>query len=491
MLSRITLPRLRLSDVFVPVSELANGRLGQAILAVIATLVLGVALAKVGHPVVLVALGLAPVAIVMALVKPFWMVLAFVVFSFFRLHEVFPQLYPLRIPQLLALGTLASLVWNLASGKLKVYWSRELTAFGVFFIITTVGVFLATNRGDALGSWSGTYVKIAIMVLAIVWLSCSLKAFHLTSRVMIGSGLLVAAVTLQNKALGIGLVEGTRVTIGRDIGSMLGDPNDLSLVLLFPASFALALMLTKGIGRWSRLLGLLAFIAFVAAIVATQSRGGLLGITAVMGVYAWRRVKNKALLISVGLAALSVLFVLAGVSDRASGGAHEEGIDESAMGRIHAWGAAFNMALAHPLTGVGLNNFLSNYWSYSSFWDGKNHAVHSTWFGVMAETGFLGLGCFLTMIGLTIRSACQSVFLLQPDQSGEGAYEPEAYALAQAVQSGLAGFMVSGTFLTMGFTWPVYIQLALTVAVTRYALSEREKRLRFANQIADQSHSSH
>ena len=42
--------------------------------------------------------------------------------------------------------------------------------------------------------------------------------------------------------------------------------------------------------------------------------------------------------------------------------------------------------------------------------------------------------------------------------------------MAWALLAGLAGFMLSGTFLTQGFTWPLYIQLALTVAIGRYAM---------------------
>jgi hypothetical protein len=43
--------------------------------------------------------------------------------------------------------------------------------------------------------------------------------------------------------------------------------------------------------------------------------------------------------------------------------------------------------------------------------------------------------------------------------------------MAQALIAGMAGFIVSGTFLTQGFTWPIYIMLALTVAVARRAES--------------------
>ncbi len=284
------------------------------------------------------------------------------------------------------------------------------------------------------------------------------------------SGILVGSVALLNKFNGIGLVEGTRVTIGRDIGSMLGDPNDLALVLLFPAGFALSYMLNRGISWPTRFLAVLAFGCVLCAVVATQSRGGLLGICAVMGLFAYRRVKSKAVLITIATVALLALFAIAGVDDRASGGAHEAGIDESAMGRIYAWQAAFKMALHNPLTGVGLNNFILNYWIYSDFWDGKNHAVHSTWFGVLAESGFLGLIIFISMMILIFRGVMTALTRLAPDvETIELKNRLEAYALAEGILASLVGFAVSATFLTMGFTWPIYILLALSVGIGRYS----------------------
>jgi len=417
------------------------------------------------HPIIVLVIALLPFGIIFTLFNPFPLVLAFVIFSFFRIHEVFPQLYPLRIPQLLALGTLASLGWNIFNGKIKGYWSNELNVFGTFFILVVIGAFLATNRGEAMASLTGTYVKIAIMVIALAWLNRTPARFNMAAKAILFAGIAVGTVALSNKANGIGLVEGTRVTIGRDIGSMLGDPNDLSLVLLFPLSFSLSLLLTKHVGGFSKLLGLIGFLTVVSAIIATQSRGGLLGILSVMGVFGYRKVKSKLLLVSVGSIGLVVLLALAGVSNRQSGGAAEEGIDESAMGRIHAWGAAANMAKRNPLTGVGINNFLSNYFDYSDFWDGQNHAVHSTWFGVLAETGYLGFLVFVTMIGSIIRIALKAQNTLAEMNAPN---HKDAYVMAQATVAGLASFCVSGTFLTMGFTWPVYILMGLAVSSKKY-----------------------
>lgn len=437
----------------------------QIALAISFVLLLAMIWYKLPHPIV-AASAMLPLMIVAGLRMPFVLCLAFIAFSFFRLHEVFPALYPLKIPQLLALGTLGSLAVNLITQRIDMFWTKEHSTFLFFFILVIIGAALATNRAAAMSSLTGTYIKIAIMVLSISWLLRKEGQFKAVLLSVIVCGIGVGLVALYNKSMGLELVEGTRVTIGRSIGSMLGDPNDLSLVLLFPAAFALAVLLTPKMGKLWKLLGLIGFITVVFAIIATQSRGGLLGICAVSGVFAWRRFENKALLITLGISALSVLFVLAGVSDRASGGSHEEGIDESAMGRIYAWQAALGMAIHHPLSGVGINNFISNYFEYSPHWDGRNHAVHSTWFGVMAETGLLGLMIFTALIIQILRIGILSVDYFQPHPGRD--YSPSLYACAQSVQAGLAGFCVSGTFLTMGFTWPIYILLSLAIALSHY-----------------------
>jgi len=244
---------------------------------------------------------------------------------------------------------------------------------------------------------------------------------------------------------------------------MLGDPNDLSLVLMFPLAFAISFATTKNIG-FSRILGLACLVLALSAVIATQSRGGLLGSIAVFGIFGLRLIRSKALLLVIGIVAMAVLFAAAGISDRQSGGAAEEGIDASAMGRLYAWEAAFKMALDNPLTGVGLTNFYANYFFYSSHWDGLNHAVHSTWFGVLAETGFLGLAVFIGIIVSLIKTSRKTLSILD---SNPDSVSPYLTATALAVYAGIIGTIVSGTFLTQGFTWPIYILAALCIAISR------------------------
>ena len=93
----------------------------------------------------------------------------------------------------------------------------------------------------------------------------------------------------------------------------------------------------------------------------------------------------------------------------------------------------------------------------------------------MAETGFLGLAVFISLVIVLIRKAnrtLQAVKLVQDN------IDSAIYTSAQAVFAGLIGTIVSGTFLTQGFNWPIYILAALVVAVSKtseIALAELNK----------------
>lgn len=419
------------------------------------------------HPIALVPLAFVPLALYFVLKKPFVVCLIFILFSFFRLHEVFPQLDPIKIPLLTALASYFVLAWHIIlTRKVEVYWRYEHTIFARFFGWVVIGIVFSSYPPTAFGSFTSVYMKIGIMVLAISWLMTEKAHFKLAHFLIICSGLAVGYVTLYNKSNGIGLVEETRVTIP---GTSLGDPNDLSLVLSFPMSYAIAFAATKGTGRIRTLLGLVGFITFISAIIATQSRGGLLATVAVLGIFGLRIIKSKLLLISIASFGLMILVAAAGISDRKSGGAAEEGVDASAMGRIHAWEAAFNMGIRNPLTGVGLSLFLDNYWDYAthSRAEGQAHVTHSTWFQVLSESGFVGFGLFIFLIFTIFMSIRKSLERLDRNK-GSPEYDPHMTAIAVGTYAGLVGFCVSGTFLSQGFLWPVYIITSISIAIANY-----------------------
>ncbi len=468
-------------------------QLGIALLAALALFYTQMSL----EPILVVGVSLLPLILVVAFRKPYIAIVLFMAFSFFRLHEAYPVIKPLRLILVTSLLSLAVLVWHAFFVRsIRPAWTRELVLLLLFFLLVTLALPFAFDEKIAFKYWGSNYVKIIVMVVPIAWMIRSANDFNWTSRIIIIGGILVAARTIYNRHYGISLVEGTRVTIGREetkipfnledpelpplshlltdnpIKAVLADPNDLALVLLFPLGFTVAFMIYRS-GVFNTLLGLLGTPMIIMAIIATQSRGGLLGVMTVFGIAGLRVIRSRIVLGLLGAVAFVFLFLAMGIGDRSSGGfsdlSQRGGLDESSGIRLTAWHSAINMVIHHPLTGVGLDNYSSALDVYSTGWMGKINAVHSTWFGVLAETGLPGFIIFVTMIAVTIRTAITNMNSLchgnRPDTM-------KATALAQV--AGLASFCVAGTFLTQGFTWPIYILLALTIATSLYARDNAE-----------------
>jgi probable O-glycosylation ligase (exosortase A-associated) len=404
-----------------------------------------------------------------AIARPFFVCLAFIAFSFFRLHEAYPFLYPFHLPLLLGAATVGGLCIHIfVARSIRPEWSAELKWLGLFFALATFGIALSVNREISWTFWTTVYWKIGLMTLALAWLARSSADFQAAARVFVLGGMLIAAVTIYNAYYGIGLVELTRVTVGRELDSLLGDPNDLALVLLFPLSFSVALALPAN-ESLNRILGVAGIATIIPAIVFTQSRGGLLGVLAVLAAYGLRHVRSKATVVVLVAVGAVLLYSAMGISSRISGGGLQQGLDESAQERLLAWGAAINMALAKPLAGVGIANFAPSFFSYVEDFPGRDMSAHSTWFGVLGETGWPGLIVFIGMVGVCFRSILRSYVRLRASEA-----PAIMSATAFALISGLVGFCVAGSFLTQGFGWPIYIMVGLTAAVSRYSAWRRD-----------------
>jgi probable O-glycosylation ligase (exosortase A-associated) len=397
--------------------------------------------------------------------NPYVFCLIFFSFSIFRLHEVIPVLYPLRIPYISAILGILSLLINVQLGRLKLYWRPEMTWFLVFFTLVSLGVPLAYDISESYDYWSDTYIKIIIGFFMIVWTVSSERAYKWVISIIVLCGVFLSLKTLYNKMYGYDLVEITRATVGGVLHSVVGDPNDLALTLLFSFSFACSMLIGKPRTLAVRLVGFIGSVIIVAAIFATQSRGGALGLVVVIGYFLTHRMKSKVLII--GFAAVIALFSYTMITSKFTRNEGEvtQGYDESAMGRIHAWETAVNMAVHHPVFGVGLNEFRDNYYNYAVSWQNEEHAVHSSWFGVLAETGFPGLAIFIYCVYCVMRTAYKNIQRIENDRNQHRALKNIYSTVAQGLFAGLISFCITSTFLTQGFTWPFYVFSALTIAL--------------------------
>jgi hypothetical protein len=82
--------------------------------------------------------------------------------------------------------------------------------------------------------------------------------------------------------------------------------------------------------------------------------------------------------------------------------------------------------------------------------------------------GFVGLILFVMLITSIFKSLRRSNLYCKSKN------KESLLVNVHILQAGLFGFMVSGTFLTQAFTWPLYIVLSLTIALERLLTKEED-----------------
>ena len=373
-----------------------------------------------------------------------------------------PFLYPYQIPFIAATLGIISVTINAVLHKITLYWQKEMAYFLAFFIFITLGVPISYNFMVSYDYWSQVFLKIGVIFFMVIWTITSKESYKSIISITITCGVFIALNTIYNKYYPVNLTESSRVSVGGNALSLIGDPNDLALTLLFPFSFCCSLFITKTCTKFQKLVGLFSSLIIIEAIIATQSRGGLLGLCGVIGYFFTRRFKSKTLLVVFIVTCAYILYVLSHIATRDVGSSSILN-DESSMGRIHAWEGAVNMAIHHPIWGVGLNGFRESLFTYAIVWENYNRAVHSSWFGVLAEGGFIGLALFIACAYQAMKLAHRNIILME---SLNPAHLKAELILAQSLFAGLIGFCISSTFLTQGFSWPFYIFFALSISLT-------------------------
>ena len=125
--------------------------------------------------------------------------------------------------------------------------------------------------------------------------------------------------------------------------------------------------------------------------------------------------------------------------------------EESASGRLHFWEVAMEMARQNPLFGVGLERYTQEYdnYDYSQGRYGQYRAVHNLFFSVLAETGWIGSGVFLTILLLCFLAQFRAYRYARQLTNREAQGELMDYANMAAIA--LISFLVASCFLTTLF----------------------------------------
>jgi O-antigen ligase len=361
---------------------------------------------------------------------------------------VFPQLEAIRPTQLVAIGALATLFVERSGSRRAVFIPSPegylmlafLVAAGLscieaiwprlaaesFFDLAKMGVifFLIVNTVDDERRLSGLFWTMAI------------------------GGLFPALGTLHYYQTGV-LVEGER---GAWLGNF-GNPNDLaySLSILVPIAFAAG----ERRGIPLRIASYAIIATYLAAIWVTFSRGGMLGLFAVLMVMALRHRGSAGRVMAAALLAASLIFTAyfwsrdEGFSDLAA--------DETFNTRIATIKAGMAMFADHPLLGVGLNCSVVAWPLYApGLHVGSWLHNHNTLVQLLSETGILGATPYVLSI------AC-ALWGLRRARRGP------LHRYASAIEASIWGFLVCGLAGGLLLTWFPFLLLGLAASARRIA----------------------
>ena len=245
-------------------------------------------------------------------------------------------------------------------------------------------------------------------------------------------------------------------------GGPISDPNDFAYVMACVLPFAAHLLTTARSRRW---LWAVCFVILCAAVLATLSRGALVGLAAlaVWGT-ATRRIPIAGVLLGI-VALMSVIAVAFALwapqlHDRLAG--KGKVADANVASRQALWSGALRMAGDRPLLGVGPGRFGAEAPMYvrNSPLDIKNPVVHNSYLHVLAELGVLGLAAFLAFLIGTWRLLARTRARALAEDDDEGR------RLATAMQAAMVVALVSAAFLSVQLTTPFWLFGALAVVVS-------------------------
>ena len=255
-------------------------------------------------------------------------------------------------------------------------------------------------------------------------------------------------------------------------GFFLGDGNDFgwSMNMAFPLALHLASTTKKTLYKYFYfvLVGII-----IIGIIGTQSRGSTLALGTGL-LYYLTFISNKKLVgfSFLGLIVIGVLIFSPANYFSRMGTLANYTEDTSAMGRIKAWGTATEMAIDHPLLGVGAGSFNSAYGRIYRKPDDPVRwiSTHSVYFKVIAEYGFPGIIIYLLTIWHNIKINRSTLELIKNNQDKLDITTLWPHSLIWSTIS----WAVCAAFLT-GYLYPhLFLLIGLSIGLHRMVLRELE-----------------
>jgi putative inorganic carbon (HCO3(-)) transporter len=397
--------------------------------------------------------------LVAALRSRFVALLLYLWYALFRPQEwLWWDMSALRVS--LLLGVLV-VVPCLATGVYP-YFAHPISIAGVLFFAASALAQL--NAVDPVTSftWLEQLFRLLLVCLLGVSLISNQRRFKLT--------LIVIAASFGFHAAKAGLMSllGGGVRLSDGLAGAYADNNGyaVAIAMIMPLLVAAGQNVNQ---RWAKYAFYIAVPCSVLTVVSTYSRGGFLSVAAGAAAFAALQRQRFAAFALAGLLALPVgvfMTMQEGYFDRLGTiRSYEETNETSALGRLHFWRVALDMAVDRPL-GVGLFGYEPAYDRYDFLLGqfGHRRSVHSSHIQTLAETGFPGAAAWVVAWIVAFRAA----FRIRRRGSSEHLSRDDQILFvtgANGLIASMSAFLVGGSFVSMALNDLTWFTFALVTSL--------------------------
>jgi O-antigen ligase len=384
-----------------------------------------------------------------------------------RVQDLAPGIGALKIPTIVTGAAVVLLMLDGKAQRQLAAAARHRTGRLIIWFIIVAGISVVTSLevGWSLDYFSRTVfpaLALAIVIPAGVFIARDASMF--AALQVTGASIYCIAILV-------------RFHVGADgrLGSLVYyDGNDIGMLLVCTLPLC-AYFARHAAHGFSRLLAVGAAVLFVATIAETGSRGAFLGLLAV-GAYIALRFKTVKKSTRFAIVAFAGVLLFAGATTKywsemdtiLHPTTDYNWVGNAEGGRMSIWARGIGYAADRPLTGVGVGAFniaegtISSLARQQEYGRGlKWSSPHNSFVQELAEVGFPGLILFTAILWSAYRSATRTA-RIGIRRGGSAARIGE---LAQAHAAALAGYVVSGFFLTQGYAPYLYFVIGMVIGL--------------------------
>ena len=393
----------------------------------------------------------------------FWFLCIYMFFEYVRPQQLFPVIDVLPWAQMTLIGALVShFVFEGGGLTTRSPANLMLAVFALLVLASTVAAYMP---GEALANYDAFFGWVLVYILITNIVTSERRFVVFTLAFLLYNVQMSYGAMKQWAGFGFGF-RSWGVTGGAGWFNNSGDFG-IAMCIFVPVSLHFALALRNQVARWKFLL-LLGFpVSALLGIIASSSRGALLGMAAVgfWFLVSNKRYRARALVATVVLAGMVYLILPAEQKERFA----NAGTDETSRLRLTYWRHGMQITNEHPLLGVGYYNWLPY---YRRNYNPNGQQPHNIFVQVGAELGYPGLLVFLGLAATTlvINRRTRKLTAGKPSMR-------LMHMMSHGFDGGLIGYLAAGFFVSV-FWYPLFwVNLAMAVALHEVARREANARV--------------